>query len=139
MKRNYRHLWLSILFMGIATLLAVRLVFAGSAILTWNAPTTYTDGTVMPLSNVGSYTIYSGSTATNMTNKLTLPIIATWPSLAIMTYTVNNLGPGTLYFGVSCTDILGSESGKSNIMSKNIILTPNAPSNLIIPGGVNYV
>lgn len=119
-------------------LLIVNVAFAATVQMTWQAPTAYTDGTTLPLSGITAYNIYYGASPAAMTTKLALPIMAAWPSLSTMSYTVNNVGAGTWYFAVSCS-VGTAESGFSNIVSKTIVLVPNAPSNLIIPGGVNYV
>jgi hypothetical protein len=119
-------------------LLLAGAALAGTAVLTWDAPLSNTDGTPFLLSDVKAYNIYSGMTP-SLGSKLTLPITTAWPSQATMSYTMSSLQTGTFYFAVSVTAQNNAESDKSNIIAKRIDLVPGAPRNLATPGGFNAV
>src|SRR3972149_5909585 len=72
---------------------------AGEAILTWDPPTTNTDGT--PLTDLAGYKIHYGTTSGNYT-------------------TVIDVGNVTTYFATTAYDSSGNESGYSNEVSKTI-------------------
>ena len=80
----------------------VLAVATGSATLSWNPPTTNTDGS--PLTNLAGYKIYWGTTAGTYPNSATL----TNPGLT--SYVVTNLVPGTYFFVATAVNSLGAES-----------------------------
>jgi len=84
----------------------------GSATLSWNPPTTNTDGS--SLANLAGYKIYYGSSATALTQSIQI----TNPGLT--TYVVSNLGPGTTYFAIAAYSSTGVESQQSAVGSKTI-------------------
>ncbi len=81
-----------------------------SAILSWNAPTTNTDGTA--LTDLAGYKIYYGTASGNYTTTINVGNVTT--------YTINNLAPGTYYFAATAVNSAGNESGYSNEASKTI-------------------
>lgn len=116
---------------AIALCLGARPVLAGDATLTWTAPTQRTDGSA--LTNLASYRIYYGTSATALTQ--TAPV--TNPGL--VTYTIQNLAPGTWYFSMTALDAGGLESARTNIVTKTILQAPpNPPGNLVVAALVVY-
>jgi fibronectin type 3 domain-containing protein len=84
---------------------------SGSATLSWNAPTTNTDGT--PFTDLSDYKIYYGTQSGNYTTTVNLGTATT--------YVANNLASGsTYYFAVTVVSSSGEESGYSNEVSKTI-------------------
>src|SRR3972149_7046251 len=84
---------------------------AGEAILTWDPPTTNTDGT--PLTALAGYKIHYGTTSGNYTTVIDVGNVTT--------YTVTNLTNNvTYYFATTAYDSSGNESGFSNEVSKTI-------------------
>jgi hypothetical protein len=83
-----------------------------SALLSWQPPTTNTDGS--SLSRLAGYRIYYGTNA----NALTRVIDVTNPGLT--SYTVGDLTSGTYYFAVSAYTTDGVEGDKSTVGSKTI-------------------
>jgi len=85
---------------------------AGSAVLSWTAPTTNTDGSA--LTDLAGYKIYYGTAS----GAYGTPIDAGSAVGSPPGYTVNNLGIGTYYFAVTAYDTAGRESAFSNETSK---------------------
>ncbi|HTN42830.1 MAG TPA: fibronectin type III domain-containing protein, partial [Nitrospiria bacterium] len=98
----------SVVFFVLLVLQSHSPALAGDASLTWNAPTTNTDGS--PLTDLAGFKVYYGtssgiySTTIDAGNQTT--------------YTVTGLGTGTFYFTVTAYDSSGNESGFSNEGSK---------------------
>ena len=90
--------------------LTVTAITTGSATLSWNAPTTNTDGT--PLTDLAGYKVHMGTSSGNYTTVVDIG--------NVMTYTVSNLAPGTYYFVVTAYDSSSNESSFSNEASKTI-------------------
>lgn len=86
----------------------------GQVTLTWDAPTTNTDGT--PISYfTGDYKVYYGTTSGNYTAKKSLNI-----SGQTVTCQITNLAPERLYFFVvTAINTLGHESVYSREISKS--------------------
>jgi putative Ig domain-containing protein len=82
----------------------------GAAALSWEPPTTNTDGTA--LTNLAGYRIVYGTSATQLTHTIQ---IANAGSSA---YVVENLAPGTYYFAVRAYTSKGAESADSNVTPK---------------------
>lgn len=100
------------------------------ATLTWTPPTENTDGS--PLLNLAGYRIHWGVADDQLLNT------AQVSDPSVNTYTIENLPPGTWYFGVTAYTTQGAESTMSNIVSKTTrapvewsqsigIKTPRAP------------
>jgi hypothetical protein len=113
------HDWIKYLSISMAVFLLIFLIhgeksaMAGSATLTWSAPTTNVDGT--PLTDLAGYKVYFGTTSGVYSSSLSVGLnVGTPPS-----YIVNNLGAGTYYFAVTAYDAAGVESAFSTEASKN--------------------
>jgi Fibronectin type III domain len=83
-----------------------------SAALSWEAPTTNTNGSA--LTDLAGYRIYYGSTSDDLKQSVQITNVST------LTYIVNDLTPGTWYFAVMAVTSTGSESALSNVVSKTI-------------------
>jgi hypothetical protein len=84
-----------------------------SATLSWEAPTTNTNGTA--LTNLAGYRIYYGSSATELSQKVQLN------GVGVQTYVFDNLQAGTWYFAVMAVTSAGVESALSNKVSATIM------------------
>ena len=84
----------------------------GSATLSWQAPTTDTNG--QALTDLSGYVIYYGTSESSLNQTIQLNSIGT------QTYVIDNLGPGTWYFAVRAMASSGAESALSNVVSKTI-------------------
>ena len=90
---------------------------AGTATVTWTAPTQYVDGTALPASDIAVFTVYHGTAPGNYTEKVT--VLGT----AAKTYAYSSLPTGTHYFTVTATTIAakgGLESAYAPEASKVI-------------------
>lgn len=96
----------------ILLIFANRSSMAGSATLSWTAPTTNVDGT--PLIDLAGYKVYFGTTSKVYGSSIDIGLSAGNPP----TYTINNLGTGTYFFAVTAYDSTGIESSFSNESSK---------------------
>jgi hypothetical protein len=85
---------------------------SGSATLSWEVPTTNTNGT--PLTDLAGYRIYYGSSATDLDQSVQLPTVG------LQTYVIDDLQTGTWYFAIMAVTNAGTESALSNIVSKTI-------------------
>lgn len=85
--------------------------FAGTATLSWTAPTTNTDGT--PLTNLAGFKVYYGTSPGSYGAPINVGNVTSYP--------VTGLGSGTYYFAVTAYDASGSESGFSNEGSKTFV------------------
>jgi len=92
--------------------IAVQAVASGTATLSWNPPTTNTNGT--PLTNLAGFKVYWGTAPGNYTSSVTIMN----PGLA--TYVVGSLTPNTYHFVVTAINSSGTESSFSNPVSKTI-------------------
>jgi hypothetical protein len=84
----------------------------GTATVGWVIPTTNSDGT--PLTNLGGFRIYYGTSANSMTK------VAEIANAGVSTYVVSNLSPATWYFAIKSYTSAGVESAISNVASKTI-------------------
>ena len=82
----------------------------GAASLSWEPPTTNTDGSA--LTNLAGYRIVYGATATQLTQTIQLA------NAGLSAYVVENLAPGTYYFAVRAYNSKGAESVDSNVIAK---------------------
>jgi hypothetical protein len=85
---------------------------AGSASLSWTAPTLNTDGT--PVTDLAGYHIYYGTSVAALNSSIDVPDAATTE------YEISNLSSGTYYFIVIAYNSLGLDSAASNQASKTI-------------------
>ncbi|MBI5742107.1 MAG: fibronectin type III domain-containing protein [Nitrospirae bacterium] len=79
----------------------------GSLTLTWDAPTTNSDGT--PLSDLAGYKIYFGTSSYNYSSAI--------DAGNVTAYNIENLPSGTYYFVIVAYDTSGNESTFSNEIS----------------------
>ena len=92
--------------------ITVTQVSSGVATVDWTPPTANTDGSV--ISNLAGYKIYYGSTSTALNQTIQVA------NAGLASYTVSNLSSGTWYFGVTAYTTDGTESGMSNLGSKQV-------------------
>lgn len=85
---------------------------SGNATLSWQAPTTDTNGA--PLTDLAGYRIYYGTSATDLSDTIQLT------SVGLQTYVIQNLASGTWYFAVTAVASTGVESTLSVVVSKTI-------------------
>jgi hypothetical protein len=85
---------------------------AGSAMLSWTAPTENTDGSA--LTDLSGFKIYWGTAPGNYPNSVELDI-------GTMSYVVEQLTPDTYYFVATALDSEGHESAFSNMASKTVL------------------
>jgi len=85
---------------------------AGTATLSWEAPTTTTNGTM--LTDLAGYRIYYGLDSADLSETVDLATIG------VQTYVIDNLGAGTWYFAIKAVTSAGIESALSNVVSKTI-------------------
>lgn len=86
---------------------------AGRATLSWEAPSTRTDGS--PLTNLAGFRLYYGTSSGNLNSMIQVsdPGARSW--------VIENLTVGTWYFAASAYDQSGMESARSNVASKTIV------------------
>ena len=110
--QKFSYLFLSSLFfpgMVAICILTPQYAFSAQATLTWNAPTTNSDGT--PLTDLAGYKVYYGTASGNYAQTVDVGNVTT--------SVVSNLTDGaTYYFAVTSYDASGGESGYSNEVSK---------------------
>jgi putative Ig domain-containing protein len=82
----------------------------GAASLTWEPPTTNTDGSA--LTNLAGYRIVYGASPTQLTQTIQVA------SAGMSSYVVENLAPGTYYFALRAYTAKGAESADSNVVAK---------------------
>ena len=82
--------------------------------ISWNMPTTYTDGSLINISDIGGYRLYHGSSKTNLT------LLADVNNPGILDFIVNNLSSGTHYFSISSYTLTNIESSLIPPISINI-------------------
>ena len=83
----------------------------GTATLSWEAPTTNTDGSA--LIDLSGYRIYYGMSSADLSQTVQL-------GLGTQTYVIENLGTGTWYFAIRAVTNTGLESALSQVVSKTI-------------------
>ena len=84
----------------------------GTATLSWEAPTTNTDGTA--LTDLAGYRIYYGSSAQQLDHTVNISTIG------LQTYVIEGLEPGSWYFAVMALGANGAESRLSDLVLKTI-------------------
>lgn len=85
---------------------------AGSANITWVAPTTNMDGSA--LTNLASFKVYYGTSSTALTNSTIISDVTRRST------TISSLAPGTWYFAVRAVNSAAAESDNSNVASKAV-------------------
>ena len=84
----------------------------GSATLSWEAPTTNTNGTA--LTDLAGYRIYYGASTEQLDHTVQIGTVG------LQTYVVEGLEPGNWYFAVMALAANGAESRLSDIVLKTI-------------------
>jgi hypothetical protein len=92
--------------------IVVQQAAMGSATLSWQAPTTRTDGS--PLTNLAGYRIRYGTASGNYPNLIGIP------NSGLTSAVIENLPASTYYFVISAYDTTGAESDNSSPVSKTI-------------------
>ncbi len=92
--------------------LAVTQIGTGAATLNWTPPTRNTDGST--LTNLAGYRVNYGQSASSMTQAVQIS------NPGMSSYVIENLSPGTWYFGIKAYTSAGSESPLSNVASKTV-------------------
>ncbi len=93
-------------------------LFAGDATLSWDAPTTNTDGS--PLTDLSGFNVYYGTSSGSYSQSTDVGNVTT--------YQVTNLTGGlTYYFAVTAYDTSGNESGYSSEVNKTIQSVDTTP------------
>ena len=91
-----------------------EVVIAGSATLSWVAPTSRADNTPLAANELGGYKVYSGPSPQALT------LLSDITDTSITEYVADGLSPATYYFAVTAYDSNGEESGLTPILSKTI-------------------
>lgn len=128
---NFKH---KVIFVGWVLCIILSLspanLFAGEAVITWNAPVSNADGT--PLTDLAGFKIYYGTISGIYTDNIDVG--------RVTTSRISNLTDGLIYyFVVTAYDFAGNESGYSNEISRDIITSNNNPpsvAQLVFP--LNY-
>jgi hypothetical protein len=94
--------------------LTVLALANGSATVSWTPPTSNADGS--PLTDLAGYRIAYGTTAGALDKSVAID------NPGLSSFTVENLGSGTWYFGVIAVNSAGLESPISNVATKIILL-----------------
>ncbi len=92
--------------------LQVAQVGMGTAVVSWVAPTTNTDGSA--LTNISGFRIYYGSSASALTQTVDVAV-------GQVSHQIGSLDSGTYYFAVTTRNASGEESGLSNIATKAVL------------------
>jgi hypothetical protein len=85
----------------------------GTAMLSWQAPTQYIDGSSLPASQLAAYRVYQGASAGSLVR------VAEVDGLTLA-FNVQSLPSGTHYFAVTAVTLAGAESALSAVGSKTI-------------------
>jgi hypothetical protein len=91
-----------------STVTVGAVVNGSTATVSWEAPTTNTDGT--PVTPLSGYTIYYGNSPSALSHSIPASATAT-------SYEITGLAPGTWYFAVAADAKVGTKSAMSNIGS----------------------
>jgi hypothetical protein len=83
-----------------------------SAELSWEAPTTNTNGSA--LTDLAGYRIYYGASRTKLSESVDIRTIG------VQTYVIDNLSAGTWYFAIMAVTSAGTESRLSDVVSLKI-------------------
>jgi hypothetical protein len=84
---------------------------SGTATLNWTPPTTNNDGSA--LTDLNGYRIYYGKSPDDLSTVIPLN------DAGLSSYVIDGLGSGTYYFAITALAATGSESEKSQIVSKS--------------------
>lgn len=87
----------------------------GSAMLSWQAPESYTDGT--RIQSLGGYKIYYSPNIAEVSGRQSIPALL---SPQLDNIALEELSPGQWYFAISAVDSNNVEGELSVILSKNV-------------------
>ena len=127
-------LWITIMIvtMMATILLPQQYCYAGQVTLTWNAPTTNSDGTPITYFS-GDYRIYYGTATGNYSQLTNLN-----NSNSVVTQQVSDLTDGqSYYFVVTALNTMGSESGYSNEVTKTALSVTPTTYTITASAGTN--
>jgi Fibronectin type III domain len=85
---------------------------SGSVTLSWEAPTSNTNGT--PITDLSGYRIYYGPSPNDLSQTVEIT------SVGIQTYVLDDLPSGTWYFAVMALSSSGNDSPLSNVVAETI-------------------
>lgn len=89
-------------------------VATGSLTISWNAPTTRTDGSALSLSEIDGYCIFLGDSPNNLTMRVDLN------ESSAISHTLNNLPVGNYFVAVTVYDTDGQASDYSNTVEMTV-------------------
>jgi hypothetical protein len=115
-ERKMRFLPFLILLLGIIAPVRAQ----DSSVLSWEAPLTRADGTVLSPAEIGGFRVYHGTISDNLT------LLADLNNSSALTYTHTNPGFGSHFYAVTTYDTVGNESTFSNIVSKTFLAAPSS-------------
>jgi hypothetical protein len=92
--------------------IAVNQIAMGSVTLSWNPPTTNSDGTA--ITNLAGYRIYYGRSSTALDSTVNVNNAGT------TRYVIDNLSQATWYFSMTSYNSSGVESARSTVVSRNL-------------------
>ena len=119
MKSNLNNKFvLSGIILCLMIFFGVNTLFAASAVLSWDSPTTNADGTL--LNDLAGYKIYYGTGSGNYSESI--------DAGNVVTYEVDNLSAGaTYYLAITAYDTADNESQYSDEISKVVSGSDTAP------------
>jgi Fibronectin type III domain len=85
---------------------------SGSVTLSWEAPTSNTNGT--PITDLSGYRIYYGPSPSDLSQTVEIT------GVGIQTYVLDDLPSGTWYFAVMALSSSGNDSPLSNVVAETI-------------------
>lgn len=86
----------------------------GQTRLSWTAPSTRTDSSYLPLSDVEGFRVYYGTSSSD------LVLLVDINDNSLTEYTTDVLPSGSYFFAVTAYDTEGNESGFSNVINKDV-------------------
>jgi len=116
---TYNNILISVSDGKITTTFSFNLIVSSNntlanATISWNMPTSYSDGSPFAITDIGGYRLYHGTSQDNMV------IVADLNNSSLLTYTFANLSSGAHYFSVSAYNQSGIESSLSAPININI-------------------
>lgn len=139
-----------LLSLALASLLFINVAIAGQATLKWTNPTTYTDGTTLPMSDVASLKIMYGKCADGKTLPQP-PLVQTVPktnNTLPTSATVTNLddspatGTPVIYcFAMSTVSVANGESVRTSVVNQTMDqhAPPSPPTGLVTVAQTVYM
>jgi hypothetical protein len=119
----------------LALLLLAPCAEAHDIIVTWTRATTYTDGTVMPLSAIASHRIDVGTCSS--ANVFGTRLAVTYPSATATTRKITGFATGTYcvrMYTKTVAGLLSDPTGVASVTFSGGRVLPSAPSGLRVTG-----